>query len=547
MRIDVKRLFAFEGRRGKVAAAVAALLVVLLVAAAVSEGPAPGRTRRPWWFRRWSPGRNAAAVAAARAERGAARAGPGGRCREPRGGPRHGPRDPRCAPRDRRGGRRGGSGRGADSGARRRSRQAAGRRRRWSGEPARGAVAPADAGPAGARGRDPGGARSAAGGNGSRPSFRASWEDYVGLSEIEPWMVDLGVDLFRAAIEHLDARSLGDRPAGGAGRGRSLAGGSASGTRDHVGRLPEGRARCGRRVLPLSFRPPGAARLSRRGCPPVPRTRRAGTATGAALGSRTAGLGHDGHLLRGQVPRLRRRRQQRELQNDVPTGKLRRVDPRPLQFAAVHEGRPVGRVLALGVGHPERSREEAQVADEAVPLEGVVPVAEAADPRPFLAPLRPARLARQQARNQVAGDVQVGLAAQLARHVVEGDHLHAAAHVLQGARHLGEVPVARGEQDAVDVAGLEQRVDGHVEVAVGLAGAPAVIVDVPLDALDDDLVAEVAQRRLEASDVALVVLVRLGPPGIERRVGVEPQRVGAVAAGELAEDVRSAGPAPRCA
>ena len=33
-------------------------------------------------------------------------------------------------------------------------------------------------------------------------------DDYVGLSEVQPWMVHLGLDLFRAAIEHLDARSL---------------------------------------------------------------------------------------------------------------------------------------------------------------------------------------------------------------------------------------------------------------------------------------------------------------------------------------------------
>ena len=42
MRIDFKRLFAFEGQRGKVAAAVAALLVVLLVAATVSEAQRRG-------------------------------------------------------------------------------------------------------------------------------------------------------------------------------------------------------------------------------------------------------------------------------------------------------------------------------------------------------------------------------------------------------------------------------------------------------------------------------------------------------------------------
>ncbi|MCY4026873.1 MAG: periplasmic heavy metal sensor [Acidobacteria bacterium] len=46
MRIDVKRLIAFEGRRGKVAAAVAALLVVLLVAASVSEAQRRGRGGR---------------------------------------------------------------------------------------------------------------------------------------------------------------------------------------------------------------------------------------------------------------------------------------------------------------------------------------------------------------------------------------------------------------------------------------------------------------------------------------------------------------------
>ena len=164
-------------------------------------------------------------------------------------------------------------------------------------------------------------------------------------------------------------------------------------------------------------------------------------------------------------------------------------------------------------------------------------MAEAADPRPFLAPFGSARLAREQPGNEVAGDIQVGLPPQLARYIVEGDHLDPATHVLQSPGHLREVAVTGRQEDAVDVARLEQHVDGHVEVAVGLPEAPAVLVDVPLDALDDHLVAEVAQRGLEAADVPLVVLVRLRPLGIERGVGVEPQRIRAVAAGELPQDV----------
>ena len=33
-------------------------------------------------------------------------------------------------------------------------------------------------------------------------------DDYVGLSEVRPWMVHLGLDLVRAAIGHLDTRNL---------------------------------------------------------------------------------------------------------------------------------------------------------------------------------------------------------------------------------------------------------------------------------------------------------------------------------------------------
>ena len=193
---------------------------------------------------------------------------------------------------------------------------------------------------------------------------------------------------------------------------------------------------------------------------------------------------------------------------------------------------------------PQRSQERAQVADEAEALDGVVPVAEAAHPRSLLAPVGTPRLAGQQTRNQIPGDEHVRLPPQIARDVVERHHLDPAAHVLQRPRDLGEVPVARGEQHAVDVAGLQKHVDGHVQVAVGFAEPLAVLVDVPLDVLDDDLVAEVAQRRLEALDVALVVLVRLGALAVERRIRIQPQRVRSVAAGELPQHVVPQTPAP---
>ena len=164
-------------------------------------------------------------------------------------------------------------------------------------------------------------------------------------------------------------------------------------------------------------------------------------------------------------------------------------------------------------------------------------MAEPPDPRAFLAPVGTPRFARQQSRYQVSGHEQVRLAPQIARHVVERHHLDPAAHVLQRPRDLGEVPVARRQQHAVDVAGLQQHVDRHVEVAVGLGDPLAVLVDVPLDVLDDDLVAEVAQRRLEALYVALVVFVRLGAFAVERRVRIQPQRVRSVAARELPQDV----------
>ncbi len=301
-------------------------------------------------------------------------------------------------------------------------------------------------------------------------------------------------------------------------------------------RVPTGRRRHGRGSAPRWF--PGRARTRRR-FPGRGWTIGALVASGPEWRPRFPLLrpGGQGNLLRGQLARLGGRRSQRELQDVTPAGQLLRIDAGALQLAAVHERRRVRRVVASGVGNPQRARERAQVADEAESLDRVVPVAQAADPRTFLSPGGSPRLPRQQARNQESGEEQVRLPPRLARDVVERDHLDAAAHVLQCSRDLDKVPVACREQHAVDVAGFQKYVDSHVQVAVGLAEPLAVFVDVPLDVLDDHLVAEVAQRRLKAPHVAPVVLVGLRSFAVERRVRIQPHRVRSIAAGELPEHV----------
>lgn len=206
MRIDFTRLFAFEGRRGKVAAGIAALLVVLLVAAAVSEAQRRGGRGG----RGFGGGRPAAMLLPLRQL---------DLSEEQREQVRAAVAETREAGRDtaraiRRARRAMAEAVAADPVDEARIRSLAADLGRLQGDAA---VGRANLRAALWRLLTPEQQERAAEIRAEREARReeressflpGELEDYVGLSEIEPWMVDLGVDLFRAAIEHLDARSL---------------------------------------------------------------------------------------------------------------------------------------------------------------------------------------------------------------------------------------------------------------------------------------------------------------------------------------------------
>jgi hypothetical protein len=93
----------------------------------------------------------------------------------------------------------------------------------------------------------------------------------------------------------------------------------------------------------------------------------------------------------------------------------------------------------------------------------------------------------------------------------EADHLHPAAHILQGDDQAEEIAVAGEQDDAVKVAGLEQGVDGQVHIGIGLGGDVAVLVLEAADILLDDLEAAVAQDVVVRIDFLPVIRVTLGP------------------------------------
>ncbi len=220
MRIDFTRLSVLRGRRGKVAAAVAALLVVLLVAAAVSEAQRRGGRGGRGGFGGGRPAamlplrqldlsdeqreQIRAAVAESReARRDTARAIRGARRAMAEAVTAEAVDEGRIRSLAADLGRLEG-----DAAVGRANLRAALWRLLTPEQQARAAEIRAE--------------REARREERESSFIPGELEDYVGLSEIEPWMVDLGVDLFLAAIEHLDARSLSialQAPQRGAGAG----------------------------------------------------------------------------------------------------------------------------------------------------------------------------------------------------------------------------------------------------------------------------------------------------------------------------------------
>jgi hypothetical protein len=231
---------------------------------------------------------------------------------------------------------------------------------------------------------------------------------------------------------------------------------------------------------------------------------------------------------------------QLELEDVAIAGQLQRVDV-VRQVGVVEVGGVVGGVGVLRIGQPQARPVDAQEAHEAV-VE-LVEVARAADDGANFAPLgcvrhRPAiDHRRHQVGDQIAGHKQVDFAPQHERRVVEGHDLHPAALVLHRGHHTGEVAVARHQQHPVEVLRLQQHVYGQIEIGVGLGIGLAVLVLIPAHFLDDDLIAKVAQQRVEAMGVLVVDGVGARPVGVEADVGVEAHQLSAVAAGEFAQHV----------
>ncbi len=129
----------------------------------------------------------------------------------------------------------------------------------------------------------------------------------------------------------------------------------------------------------------------------------------------------------------------------------------------------------------------------------------------------------------------IRLAPQVPRHVVEGDDLHAAAAVLQRAHDLNEVTVAGAEHDAVEMLGLQQAVHRHVQVRVGLGPLDAAVVGEVLDLLLDNLEAGVTDRRVVLEHRFAVLAIGLRAPFVEGDVGVQPDGLPVLAAGDVAQ------------
>ena len=141
------------------------------------------------------------------------------------------------------------------------------------------------------------------------------------------------------------------------------------------------------------------------------------------------------------------------------------------------------------------------------------------------------------AGHQEAGDVRVGTLAQLLADIVKADHLHPAAHVLQGDHQAEEITVAGEQHDAVEVARLQQGVDGQIHVGIGLGGDVAVLVLEAAHGLLDDLEAALAQDVVVAVHLLPVLGVAVGALRVfgQVAVGAQHDRIGGV--GQVDEHV----------
>src|SRR3989442_1109773 len=240
----------------------------------------------------------------------------------------------------------------------------------------------------------------------------------------------------------------------------------------------------------------------------------------------------DGNVL-GTRPLVAVGRFELELEDDLAAGEQRGIETSRHVVDMERCGR-IRRVLVALVAEPQVPVGPFEKPEEADLLAVArIVITDAADPRSGLAP----RLAgcRNQTRHQVPGEKLVRLPAQVARHVVERDDFDPAAPVLQRTDDLDEIAVAGAEHDAIEMLRLQQGIDRHVEIGVRLTPFDANRIDEVLYFLFDDLESRVTHRRVILEHRVAVRAVGLGPSLVEGDVGVEPDRLSVLAAGDVAE------------
>ena len=181
------------------------------------------------------------------------------------------------------------------------------------------------------------------------------------------------------------------------------------------------------------------------------------------------------------------------------------------------EFKDTGRVKKKGVVGDVRFRtvEKNRLRQQSFRFHGVVPheakrpIRVIVDRDPALPVFIVAGLDGEEAGDKKAGEIGVGHLFELAADIVEGNDLNPAAHVLQGDHQTDEIAIAGKQDDAVEVAGLEQGVNGQVHIGVGLGGEDPFVIDIMLHIFFDDLEPALAQDVVVAVQFLAVFMVIL--------------------------------------
>ena len=121
--------------------------------------------------------------------------------------------------------------------------------------------------------------------------------------------------------------------------------------------------------------------------------------------------------------------------------------------------------------------------------------------------------------------------------VVEPDDLDPAAHVLQGGDQADKVAVPGQQDDPIQVAGLEQGINGKVHVRIGLGGDIALFVPVAAHIFFYNLETALTQDVVIA--VHLLPVVGIGPGSfpVFGQVAVGPQHGGIAGIGQVHQHI----------